>query len=208
MPHHSIKQLKLVTALLVAFGLGFTRILPVQASAIAGVTDSSKLEKTYQFHLEDSTLATPQSAKNKPPASVVQAGAGSAISNDPTKTNSSAAKTSQAKQSQKEPGDTADNRFFPFALIAIIAVIIYNLLNRGGRTPAAQPTPPTAPSTQTTSGANDPVTLPPSQVNDKDAAEPVAVPTPALLPGLLGLGLKLMRQKKVGAQTASGLEAS
>jgi hypothetical protein len=208
MTRHSIEQFRLAATLLVALGLGLTRILPVQASAIAGVTNSSKPEKTYQFYLEDSTSVTSQSVKNKPPASVVQTGAGSAIGNSPTKTDSSAARTAQANKSQKEPGDDSANGFFPLALIAIIAVIIYNLLNRGGRTAAAQPTPQTAPPAQKTSGTNNPTTLPPSQVDDKDPVEPVAVPTPALLPGLLGMGLKLMRQKKAHLQTAPDLEVS
>ncbi len=207
---HSMKQFRLAATLLVALGLGFTQTLPVQASAVGEFADSSILEKNYQFNLEDSTLTPSQSVKNKPSAAVVQAGeTGSAIGNFSTKTNSSAANRSQAKQSQKESGDAGDNRFFPFALIAIIAVIIYNLFSRGGRTAAAQPTPRTTPSTQTTTGPNDPATLPspPSQVEQEPPA-PVAVPTPALLPGLLGMGLKLMRQKKVHSQTAPGLEAS
>ncbi|MGB6016131.1 MAG: PTPA-CTERM sorting domain-containing protein [Nodosilinea sp.] len=207
MTRHSVKQFRLAATLLIALGLGFTRILPVQASTIAQFTDSSNLEKNYQFNLENSTLAPPSSAKNKPLASGVQAEeTGAAIGIFSTKSDSSTANRSSANQSQKEPGDASGNGFLPFALIVTLALIIYNLLNR--RTAAAQPAPPTAPSTLTTNGANAPTTILPPAEGEKEESEPVTVPTPALLPGLLGLGLKLMRQKEVESQAASELEVS
>lgn len=203
MTGHSMKQFRLAATLLVAIGLGFTRILPVQASAIADFADSSNLEKNYQFKLEDPTLAPSQSVKNKPPASVTQVGTGSAIGNFPTKTEPSAAKTSQAHRSQKKSGDDDDNRFFFIVWIAFIAAIFYNFLTRGAHPAAAEkPTPPK--DGEANSEAKNSTTLSSSKVDNE--AEPVAVPTPALLPGLLGMGLKLMRDKKVHSQTASGLE--
>ncbi len=207
MTGHSMKQFRLAATLLVALGLGFTRILPVQASASAEFGDSSKLEKNYQFNLDDSTLVPSHSVKNKPSASFVQSGKSSTAKDiSPTQNDSSTAKRSKANQSQKRPGDASGNGFFPFALVAIITLIIYNLLNRGGSTAAAEPTQ--ASSTLATNGASDPTMLPPPAAMEEKKEPPVAVPTPALLPGLLGMGLKLMRDKKVHALTASGLEAS
>ncbi|MGB3137373.1 MAG: PTPA-CTERM sorting domain-containing protein [Nodosilinea sp.] len=212
MTNYSVKQFRLLIALTISLGLGFGRTLPVQASAIVKPADRLQLDN-YQFKLTDP--ASPRSAHGQPKAAATQRGSSGAASGT-LSTQAAPATASRSQTSQPANGQEGSsfNGFSIGALGAVIALIIYNLFHRGGGKPAEpaelakSPAPPI-----TTEGTGPTVDLSLSDPAGQEEpgekfVDPVAVPTPALLPGLLALGLKLRQKQKAEAQTVSELKVS
>ena len=197
---HSMKRFKLAIAIPLSLGLGMARVLPVEAAAIARPTAPSQSHSQpldgYQFKLDG--LALPSTAK--PSAKVAQTAL------EPPNWS---ADTPAPKAPQAAKGDAANKQeekssegFFALVIFATVLAIIYNLISRGKSAATVSPPGPKTESSSPAAAIAETKAISPPVLEKKVADEPVAVPTPALLPGLLGLSLKLFRQKKAEPQSA------
>lgn len=202
MNDHSMKRFKLAIAIPLSLGLGMARVLPVEAAAIAKPTAPSPSHSQpldgYQFKLDGLAL----SSTAKPMAKVAQTAL-----EPPTWS----ADTPAPKAPQTAKGDAANNQeekssdgFFALVIFATVLAIIYNLISRGkSAATVSPPGPKTGQSSPEAAAIAETKAIAPPALEQKASDEPTAVPTPALLPGLLGLSLKLFRQKKTESQTAA-----
>ncbi len=116
-----------------------------------------------------------------------------------------APKTSRVakRDAAKDQGDNSSEGFFALVIFATIVAIFYNLISRGKSVaPVSSSGPTTGLSSPEVAVIAEPKAISPPVLGKPKSDEPVAVPTPALLPGLLGLSLKLLRQKKAESQSA------
>jgi hypothetical protein len=197
MTTHSIKRFKLAVAVVLSFGLGMARVLPVQAAVLAKPIDPLRSRSqpldSYQFQLDDLTLRLPSAAK--PQARVAQ----TALESPSWSTETPAPRASRAARGDAAKGQGASysEGFFSLVFFTTIVFLIYKLISSGKSVAAASlPGPATAPSSPAAAAITTTETIAPPALVETESDEPVAVPTPALLPGLLGLSLKLFRQKK------------
>jgi hypothetical protein len=196
-----MNKFKLAVAIPLSLGLGVARVLPVQAAAIISPTAASRSyfqpPDSYQFKLDDIALPSPAKSQAR--------GAQTALEPPNWSAQPPAPQTSRAakRDSAKNQGDNSSEGFFVLVIFATIIAIFYNLISRGnsGNTVASSGSK-AGPSSLDMAAIADPEVISPPALDKTTFEEPVAVPTPALLPGLLGLGLKLFRQKKAESQSA------
>jgi hypothetical protein len=198
----SVKSFKLAVTVAISLSLGFAKVLPIQAAAIATPTRNEQSLKSEQFKLDQfedlfPALKDAGNDQYKSRQRVV-----SMESTEPSPTKAKGIKGAKA-QSEGEQGGSVGEGFGAFVLFATIFFILYSLFFRQGSAAAPQPTAKVAAPSQ---GAPEDTVTTPDLAGGP--ADPAVIPTPALLPGLLGLGLKLLRQKKADSQLSPELEVS
>ncbi|TVQ10489.1 MAG: PTPA-CTERM sorting domain-containing protein [Leptolyngbya sp. DLM2.Bin27] len=220
----SINNFKLAVTVVLSFGLGMARVLPVQAAAIAKPLNPSQSYsqtlESYQLKLDDLTL--PSTVKTQTRAAQT---ALAPFSWDAEAPAPQVAQATQADRDDTEAGQGArfSEGLFSVVFFATLAYMIYNLISRGRSVATVSPPSPTTTRPASTGPASTgpvstgpvstgPVSTGPAAPNaatetsapptwgETPSNAPVAVPSPALLPGLLGLSLKLLRQKKAEPQ--------
>jgi hypothetical protein len=197
-----MKKSKLAVAVVLSFGLGMARVLPVHAVAIAkpttpGQSHTQPLD-SYQFKLDD--LALPAATKTQ--VRVAQTAFEPLNQSAETATPKASGATRGA--AAKGQGTLFSEGFFSLVFFATVLYIIYNLIaSNKSVADVNQSNPTTESSSSETAAIAALETTEPLTPGETAPDKPAAVPTPALLPGLLGLSLKLFRQKKAESRAAA-----
>jgi hypothetical protein len=167
-----------------ALGLGITRALPVQAASLTNSSNNPLIPESQAFKLEKMTL-NPNEAKTKTINTSYQGQGDSALAPNPAITNKTLASPADGKEAEGAESVSPIALFLAcLGLLAIIATFFSND-SQGSKAQAA-----------------------PATSDNPDPDQPVPVPTPALLPGLLALGLKVLRQKKADSERSLDAEVA
>ncbi len=183
MTHHStLKRLNLAVAMTLALGLGITRALPVQAASLTNSSNNPLIPESQAFKLEQMTF-NPNGAKTKPISTSYQGQGNSTLAPNTTTTDKTLVSSAGGDAAPVSPLEG----IVLIGLIGVILVAIFDLFDgdQGSKDQAAS-----------------------QNVSKSNPQEPVPVPTPALLPGLLGLGLKLLQQKKADSERSLDAEVA
>jgi hypothetical protein len=198
MLHHlSVKGFNLAVATTICLGLGAARTLPVQAAVL---TNSARDRQTLEYptlNFEFSPLTSQPATSSQPYATTITSG--NVLSANSSSTGAAPAKGA-ADNKEEEDSDSALEGFFLLAFFSMLLILIANLLSGGeGSTQTTQQALPQTPLANPGGG---------TPLNPSAPGTSTPVPTPALLPGLLALSLKLLRQKKSDSQPALNAEGA
>lgn len=201
MSYRSIQKFKLAVTVAVSLGLGFARVLPIQAASVAKPSHNLQSLESQRFKVNEPNLKlniTPTSptptytTKNQGVINGVKPGA----------FDTQGINIAAGDADQKED-DSAAGGFFGLALLVALIILIINSFSNN-KSPAST-TPPQSTTALPPEGTTGGTSTSPLPGGDQGINDPVPVPTPALLPGLLALSVKLLRQRK--DQTEMALES-